>query len=199
VKASGAAGSFAGQANKVATYDATANTWSFEAPADGWAAFVNGNGGIWSDTGWTYNGTAWVQFTGTGLITAGAGLTKSGNTLAVGKGDGITINSDSIEIDLYGTNPGLTLIGTSPNKELSVLTDGTHGIVTGASGVELEVAATAAKGGLVVDSDGVRSMQFNAGNPNTVVTGVLGEFCLDTTSKVLYVCTTAGNSNWNVV
>jgi hypothetical protein len=199
VKSAGGAGSFSGHANKIATYNATTNAWAVEAPADGWASLVTGNGGIWSDTGWTYNGTAWVQFTGAGQINAGAGLTKSGNTLAVGKGDGIAIGSDDISIDLASSNPGLQLTGTSPNKKLSVLAGGANGIVVGATGVELEVAATAAKGGLVVDSDGVRSMQFNAGNPNSVVTGVLGEFCLDTTSKVLYVCTTAGSANWNVV
>jgi len=199
VKATGAAGSFSGQANKVSTYDATANTWSHAAAADGWAALVIGNGGVWSDTGWTYTGSAWVQFTGAGQINAGSGLTKDGNTLNVGRGDGISVGNDTVNVDLTATNPGLELTGTSPNKTLQVQADGAHGIVRGASGVEIELAATAAKGGLVVDSDGVRSMQFNAGNPNSVVTGVLGEFCLDTTSKVLYVCTTAGSANWNVV
>jgi hypothetical protein len=199
VKATGAAGSFVGQANKVSTYNATTDAWAHAAPADGWAALVIGNGGIWSDTGWTYTGSAWVQFTGAGQINAGSGLTKDGNTLNVGKGDGIAVGNDTVGIDLTSSNPGLELTGTSPNKTLQVMADGAHGIVRGASGVEIELAATAAKGGLVVDSDGVRSMQFNAGNPNSVVTGVLGEFCLDTTSKVLYVCTTAGSANWNVV
>lgn len=199
VKSTGAAGSFAGQANKVGTYNATTNAWAFEAPADGWAALVIGNGGVWSDTGWTYTGSAWVQFTGAGQINAGSGLTKDGNTLNVGRGDGISVGNDTVNVDLTSSNPGLELTGTSGSKTLQVMADGAHGIVRGSTGVEIELAATAAKGGLVVDSDGVRSMQFNAGNPNSVVTGVLGEFCLDTTSKVLYVCTTAGSANWNVV
>jgi hypothetical protein len=153
VKATGAAGSFTGHANKVGTYDATLNTWSFAVPEDGWAALVNGDGGIWSDTAWTYNGTAWVQFSGTGQINAGAGLTKTGNTLNVGKGDGIAVGADDVAVDLYATNPGLTLVGTSPNKKLSVLTDGAHGVITGASGVELEIDAT--PGTLKVDADGL--------------------------------------------
>lgn len=153
VKATGAAGSFSGQANKIGTYDATLNTWSFETPADGWAVLVNGDGGVWSDTAWTYNGTAWVQFSGTGQINAGAGLTKTGNTLDVGKGDGIAVGSDDIAIDLYATTPGLELVGTSPDKKLAVKYDGAHGIVTGASGLELEIDAT--PGTLKVDADGL--------------------------------------------
>jgi hypothetical protein len=153
VKATGAAGSFATHANKIGTYNATLNTWSFEVPLDGWAALVNGDGGVWSDTAWTYNGSAWVQFSGTGQINAGAGLTKTGNTLDVGKGDGIAVGSDDIAIDLAASNPGLQLTGTSPNKKLSVLTDGAHGVIVGASGVELEIDLT--PGTLKVDADGL--------------------------------------------
>ena len=40
-----------------------------------------------------------TQFTGLGQITAGAGLTKTGNTLNIGAGTGITVNSDTIAID----------------------------------------------------------------------------------------------------
>jgi hypothetical protein len=153
VKATGAAGSFAGQANKIGTYDATLNTWSFETAVDGWAVLVNGDGGVWSDTAWTYNGTAWVQFSGTGQINAGNGLTKDGNTLNVGKGDGIAVGADDVAIDLYATNPGLELVGTSPDKKLAVKYDGAHGIVTGASGLELEIDLT--PGTLKVDADGL--------------------------------------------
>ena len=194
----GGAGSFTGQGGKVSTYDATANTWSHAAPADGWAALVIGNGGVWSDTGWTYTGEAWVQFTGTGLINAGSGLTKDGNTLNVGRGDGISVGNDTVNVDLTSSNPGLELTGTSPNKTLQVMADGAHGIIRGGSGVEIELAATSAKGGLVVDSDGVRSMQFYAGNPNSNVTGVKGEFCMDTSNTVLYYCVTAGTTGWVV-
>jgi hypothetical protein len=40
-----------------------------------------------------------TQFTGLGQIVAGDGLTKSGNTLNVGAGTGITVSSDTIAID----------------------------------------------------------------------------------------------------
>ena len=59
------------------------------------------------------------QFSGAGQIVAGAGLTKTGNTLNIGSGDGITIGTDSISATVDGTTIGLT--GTSPDKSLTVL------------------------------------------------------------------------------
>ena len=59
------------------------------------------------------------QFSGAGQIVAGAGLTKTGNTLNIGSGDGITVGADSISATVDGTTIGLT--GTSPNKSLTVL------------------------------------------------------------------------------
>ena len=59
------------------------------------------------------------QFSGAGQIVAGAGLTKTGNTLNIGSGDGITVGADSISATVDGTTIGLT--GTSPDKSLTVL------------------------------------------------------------------------------
>jgi hypothetical protein len=62
-----------------------------------------------ADSGYTLtnNGTVTVgttalvftQFTGLGQITAGAGLTKTANTLDVGAGTGITVNANDVAID----------------------------------------------------------------------------------------------------
>jgi hypothetical protein len=72
------------------------------------AVFVE-EGTVNADSGWvlTNNGAITVgtseltftQFTGLGQIVAGAGLTKTANTLDVIGGDGITVNADSVVID----------------------------------------------------------------------------------------------------
>ncbi len=77
-----------------------------------------------ADSGWvlTNNGTVTVgstaltftQFTGLGQITAGTGLTKTGNTLNVaGTADRITANTDSIDIaSTYVGQSSITTLGT---------------------------------------------------------------------------------------
>ena len=72
------------------------------------AVFVE-EGTVNADSGWTLtnNGTitvgtselSFTQFTGLGQITAGAGLTKTANTLDVIGGDGITVNADNVVIN----------------------------------------------------------------------------------------------------
>lgn len=72
------------------------------------AVFVE-EGTVNADSGYTLtnNGTiivgttalTFTQFTGLGQITAGAGLTKTANTLDVIGGDGITVNANSVVID----------------------------------------------------------------------------------------------------
>lgn len=68
-------------------------------------------GTVNADSGWVLttdgtiviggaSGTAltFAQFSGAGQITAGGGLTKSGNTLNVGAGTGITVNADDVAL-----------------------------------------------------------------------------------------------------
>jgi hypothetical protein len=59
-----------------------------------------------ADAGGTLGTTAitWTQHSGLGQVTAGAGLTKAGNTLDVGAGAGITVNADSVQV----ANDGIT-------------------------------------------------------------------------------------------
>jgi hypothetical protein len=81
-------------------------------------------GTVNADSGWvlTTNDTitlgttslAFAQFSGAGQITAGDGLTKSGNTInAVGTANRITVNPDSIDIaSTYVGQTSITTLGT---------------------------------------------------------------------------------------
>ena len=59
-------------------------------------------------------GLTFVQFSGAGQVIAGAGLTKSGNTLdVVGTADRITVNVDSVDIaSTYAGQSTITTLGT---------------------------------------------------------------------------------------
>ncbi|HET6887846.1 MAG TPA: hypothetical protein VFH87_07970, partial [Candidatus Udaeobacter sp.] len=91
---------------------AAAMTRSTDADA---SAEVRSGMAFWVNEGTTNGDTAWtlttndpitlgstsltfVQFSGLGQIAAGAGLTKSGNTLNVGAGTGITVNADDVAL-----------------------------------------------------------------------------------------------------
>lgn len=81
-------------------------------------------GNVNADSGWVLatNDTitlgttslTFAQFSGAGQITAGAGLTKSGNTLdVVGTADRITVNADSVDIaSTYVGQSSITTLGT---------------------------------------------------------------------------------------
>ena len=96
-------------------YVAAASTWARSTDADTWdelvhaftfveSGTVNSNNGFVCTiaAGGTLGSTAvtWVQFSGAGQITAGAGLTKTGNTLDVGTASSsrIVVNSDNIDL-----------------------------------------------------------------------------------------------------
>jgi len=87
-------------------YTATAtNTWDAGvSPADGWALFDRA-----TETGYVYSGSAWVQFTGAGQITAGVGMSKTGNVLDINLGAGVKeLPTDEVGLDLYSAG-GLLL------------------------------------------------------------------------------------------
>jgi hypothetical protein len=81
-------------------------------------------GTVNADSGWVLTtndvitlgttGLVFAQFSGAGQITAGDGLTKSGNTInAVGTADRITVNPDSIDIaSTYVGQTSITTLGT---------------------------------------------------------------------------------------
>ena len=64
----------------------------------------------------SFSGQTWVQFSGAGQITAGGGMTKTGNTLdVVGTANRITVNADSVDI-------ASTYIGQSSIQYLGTVT-----------------------------------------------------------------------------
>jgi len=111
-------------------YLCAAGSWTRATDTDTWAELVSAftfieNGSSNGDSGWVctvaQGGTlgstdvTWVQFSGAGQITAGAGLTKTGNTLDIGTASSsrIVVNSDSIDLATTavsaGTYAGLTV------------------------------------------------------------------------------------------
>lgn len=101
-------------------------TWTRAADMDTWAEVPSAyvwveQGTTQGDTGWVSTadtgGTigvstmAWTQFSGAAQITAGAGLTKTGNTLDVGAGTGITVNPDNIQIATNGVTNAMIADG----------------------------------------------------------------------------------------
>jgi len=134
--------------DKIVEFSGSSNTGADTGDAVDKAAVLiqdPGHVGYYDNNGYVYEGTvptgSWVQFTGAGTINAGAGLSKTGNTLDVNMGDGITNASDYVAIDL-DTNPGLQLLGTTPAKKLSALADTTAGMEITASGIAIDLAAT---------------------------------------------------------
>jgi len=111
-------------------YDVAAGAWSRSSDADisaevttGMFTFVS-EGTVNADSGFvlTTNDTitlgstslTFVQFSGAGQITAGAGLTKSGNTIdVIGTAGRITVNANDVDIaSTYVGQSSITTLGT---------------------------------------------------------------------------------------
>lgn len=111
-------------------YVVAANAWSRSEDANSDAEVTAGmftfvaEGTANADSGWVLStndtitlgttGLTFVQFSGAGQITAGAGLTKTGNTIdVVGTADRITVNADSVDIAAtYAGQNTITTLGT---------------------------------------------------------------------------------------
>jgi phage-related tail fiber protein len=113
----------------------------------GMYAFVE-EGTINADSGWllTVNGTitigttvlTFVQFSGAGQVTAGTGLTKNGNTLALATSGATAGTYRSVTVDIYGrvtagTNPttlaGYGITDAAPSSHVGA-TGTAHGVAT---------------------------------------------------------------------
>lgn len=147
-------------------YVVASGSWTRAADADSAGDITGGSfvfveeGSVNADTGWvcTNDGTVTIgttaltftQFSGAGQLEAGSGLTKVGNTLAVGAGTGITVNADDVAL----TGQALALHNLATN---GVIVRTGSGTVAGRT-----ITGTADKI-TVTDGDGV------SGNPTVTI------------------------------
>jgi len=169
-----AAGSFATHEEEVGTYDAGLNSWSFSAAEAAEVRTIQNDDGdsIYEHLAymWDAENDVWILFNGAGQVNAGLGLTKSGNTIDVGAGDGISVDASYVNIDL-ATNPGLALTGVTPNKELEVLLKSASELAKDASGIYIVGLPSLFQVGGVATNSTVDAAALNtltgAGNADT--------------------------------
>jgi hypothetical protein len=159
-------------------YVAAAGAWARATDADTWAELPSAYvfvevGSANADSGWlctvdaggtlgTTNVT-WVQFSGAGQITAGAGLTKTGNTIdAIGTTNRILVNADNI--DIAATYVGQSSITTLGTIATGVWNGTTIAVANGGSG-----AATLTG---YLKGNGTSAFTGNATIPSTDITGL---------------------------
>lgn len=130
-----------------------------------------------ADSGWvlTTNGTitigttalTFAQFSGAGQITAGDGLTKTGNTInVVGTANRISVTADAIDIDsAYVGQTSITTLGTIAtgtwNATTIATTKGGTGLTSYATGDLIYASATNTLTTLAAGSEG-KVLQINA-------------------------------------
>jgi len=159
-------------------YVVASGAWTRALDMDVWTevpsayTFVE-QGTVNADTGWVctsdQGGTlgttniTWVQFSGGGSITAGAGLTKTGNTIdVVGTANRIIANADNIDIDAnYVGQASITTLGTVATGTWAATTIAVNRGGTGATTLT----------GYVV-GNGTSAFTASSTIPNTAITGL---------------------------
>lgn len=126
----------------------------------GMFTFVS-EGTVNADSGWVLTtndtitlgttGLAFAQFSGAGQITAGSGLTKSGNTLDVGTASSnrIVVNADNIDLATVSQSNSSGSAGINFAQSLTV---DSYGRVTGVTSADVRDATTSVKGIASFDS-----------------------------------------------
>jgi hypothetical protein len=152
-------------------------------------------GTSFADTGWVMSQDAamtvgttaitWVQFSSAGVVIGGNGLTKTGNTLDVVGGDGLSVSADSMAIDLHAV-PGLEFNGgkirakvtgaivLDGSGNIAVALDSDGGLEDIGSGLEVKIEANKAlaksANGMAVVVDG-QGIELSAGGLTLEIDG----------------------------
>jgi hypothetical protein len=141
-----------------------------------------------SATGWVLTATGpvtigttvltFTQFSGAGLINAGAGLTKTGNTLDVAVGNGIAIVSDSVQLASTVAGNGLTytsgvldVVGTT--NRITVAADSIDIAATYAGQASITTTGTLTSGALGTGFTTVGVAQGGTGATTLTARGVV--------------------------
>jgi hypothetical protein len=159
-------------------YVVQAAAWTRALDADTWNELVSAytfveSGTVNADNGFTCTvdpggtlGTTavtWTQFNGTGQITAGAGLTKTGNTLdVIGTTNRILVNADNV--DIAATYVGQTSITTLGTVTTGVWNGTTLAVANGGSGASTLTG--------YLKGNGASAFTGSATIPNTDIAGL---------------------------
>lgn len=136
-------------------------------------------GTVNADSGWVLTtnapivlgttGLVFAQFSGAGQIISGAGLTKTGNTLDVGAGSGITVNADNVQVANNGITNAMIADGA-----INVATADITGTLPLANGGTGQIAAKAARETGLVASGYYTSATHGAGATITITQATHG-------------------------
>jgi len=145
------------------------------------------NGYVMTTNGTITVGTtaiAFDQFSGAGQITAGAGLTKTGNTMDVGAGTGITVNANDIQVaTTYAGGTSIVSLGTVTTGEWTATAIDLSSYATGNLAVARLNGGNAASSTTFWRGDGTWAAPAGAGDvvgPGSATDNALARF--DSTS-----------------
>lgn len=149
----------------IVEFDGTEFVVVFDASAQGDKLVGTLSTNIADGNFWRHNGTIWASFNGLDSIVAGVGISKSGNTLNINLGAGISeLPSDEVGIDVR-PNSGLWLTvdgvesSTDADARLALLLEDVGGLTFGV------------EGGVSIASQGVTAAMLGAVAGNGIVGG----------------------------